>query len=126
MTLFLRTGLLLLALLYLAIGTGFLIAPEQLGDAFGVRATGAKGLASMRADFTGFFWLLGGALGWGALRQSSGALLIGAFLAATALAGRGVSLLRDGNYDGAFQPMVVEALTVSLALAAIWASGRKS
>ncbi len=125
MTLFLRAALLLLALLYLAIGTGFLIAPEQLGETFGVAAAGAKGLASMRADFTGFFWLLGGALGWGALRQSGGALLVGAFLAATALAGRGLSLLLDGNYDGALQPMVVEALTVLLALAGMRAFGRK-
>ncbi|MCZ8137476.1 MAG: hypothetical protein O9266_14380 [Porphyrobacter sp.] len=126
MTLFLRAALLLLALLYLAIGTGFLIAPEQLGETFGVAAAGAKGLASMRADFTGFFWLLGGALGWGALRQSGGALLVGAFLAATALAGRGLSLLLDGNYDGALQPMVVEALTVLLALAGMRAFGRKA
>lgn len=125
MTLFLRAALLLLALLYLAIGTGFLIAPEQLGETFGVAPAGAKGLASMRADFTGFFWLLGGALGWGAWRQSGGALLVGAFLAATALAGRGLSLLLDGQYDGAFQPMVVEALTVLLALAAMRAFGRK-
>ena len=126
MTLLLRAALLLLALLYLAIGTGFLIAPEQLGETFGVAAAGAKGLASMRADFTGFFWLLGGALGWGALRQSGGALLVGAFLAATALAGRGLSLLLDGNYDGALQPMVVEALTVLLALAGMRAFGRKA
>lgn len=126
MTLFLRAALLLLALLYLAIGTSFLIAPERLGETFGVAAAGAKGLASMRADFTGFFWLLGGTLGWGALRQSGGALLVGAFLAATALAGRGLSLLLDGNYEGALQPMVVEALTVLLALAGMRAFGRKA
>lgn len=126
MTLFLRAALLLLALLYLAVGTGFLIAPEQLGESFGVSAAGAKGLASMRADFTGFFWLLGGSLVWGAWRQSGGALLVALLLVATALAGRGLSLLLDGNYAGALQPMTVEALTVLLALAAMRAFGRSA
>ncbi|MFN3864585.1 MAG: hypothetical protein ACK4RT_09925 [Erythrobacter sp.] len=124
MRLFLRAALLLLALLYLAIGTGFLIAPEALGVAFGVAPTRPKGLASMRADFTAFFWLLGGSLGWGAWRQSGGALLVALLLVATALAGRGVSLLLDGTYAGALQPMAIEAVTVLLAFAAMRAFGR--
>ena len=123
MTLFLRAAMALFALLYLAIGTGFMIAPEQLGEAFGVAAAGAKGLASMRADFTAFFWLLGGSLAWGAWRQSGGALLVALLLVGTALAGRGLSLLLDGNYEGALQPMTLEALTVVLALAGMRAFG---
>lgn len=125
MTLFLRAAMLLFALLYLAIGTGFLIAPGQLGETFGVTAAGAKGLSSMRADFTAFFWLLGGSLAWAGWRQSRGGLVIAALLVGTALAGRVVSLLLDGNYEGALQPMVVEALTVLLALAGMRAFGRK-
>ena len=126
MTLILRAALLLLALLYLAIGTGFLFAPERLGEAFGVAAAGAKGLSSMRADFTAFFWLLGGSLVWGAWRQSGGALLVAALLVGTALAGRAVSLLLDGNYAGALQPMAIEALTVLLALAGMRVFARKA
>ncbi len=126
MTLFLRAAMVLFALLYLAIGSGFLITPEQLGEAFGVAAAGAKGLSSMRADFTAFFWLLGGSLAWGALRQSGGPLLVALLLVGTALAGRVVSLLLDGSYDGAIQPMVVEALTVLLALAGMRAFGRSA
>lgn len=125
MTLFLRAAMLPFALLYLAIGTGFLIAPERLGETFGVAAAGAKGLSSMRADFTAFFCLLGGSLAWAGWRQSRGALIIAALLVGTALAGRVVSLLLDGNYEGALQPMVVEALTVLLALAGMRAFGRK-
>lgn len=118
MTLFLRAALLLLGLLYLAIGAGFLFAPDRLGEAFGVAAEGAQGLSTMRADFTAFFWVLGGALVWGGWRTRGDVLWVAAALIGIALAGRGLSLLADGNYVGALQPMLVEAVTLVLTLVA--------
>lgn len=115
----LRAALILGGIFYLLIGTGFLIDPVRLGGTFGVTAAGAQGLSSLRADFTAFFWLLGASLVWGAARRSSGALLVAALLIGIALTGRAVSLLIDGNYPAAFQPMTVEALTLVLALAGI-------
>lgn len=118
MTLFLRAALLLLGLLYLAIGSGFLFVPDRLGEAFGVAAGGAQGLSTMRADFTAFFWVLGGVLVWGGWRSRGDVLWVAAALIGIALAGRGLSLLADGNYANALQPMVVEGVTLVLALIA--------
>ncbi len=118
MTLFLRAALLLLGLLYLAIGSFFLFEPDRMGEAFGVAAAGAQGLSTMRADFTAFFWVLGGALVWGGWRSRDDVLWVAAALIGIALAGRGFSLLADGNYPNALQPMLVEAVTLVLALVA--------
>ncbi len=118
MTLFLRAALLLLGLLYLAIGSFFLFEPDRMGEAFGVAAAGAQGLSTMRADFTAFFWVLGGALVWGGWRSRDDVLWVAAALIGIALAGRGFSLLADGNYTNALQPMLVEAVTLVLALVA--------
>jgi hypothetical protein len=118
MTFFLRAALLLFGLLYLAIGAGFLFQPDQLGEAFGVSAAEAQGLSTMRADFTAFFWVLGGSLVWGGWRSRGDVLWVAAALIGIALSGRAFSLLTDGSYPGALQPMAVEALTLVLALVA--------
>jgi hypothetical protein len=118
MILLLRAALGVLGLLYLAIGTGFLFAPVQLGETFGVAAAGAQGLASMRADFTGFFWVLGGSMAWSAWRTHGGALWAAAALIGIALAGRALSLLIDGSYPTALQPMAVEALSLVIVIVA--------
>jgi hypothetical protein len=119
MTLFLRAALLLVGLLFFAIGTGFLIAPVRLGEAIGIAAEGTQGLASMRADFTAFFWVGGGAAALGGLRGDAGLLRVAAALVGIALAARVISLLVDGTYPAAFQPMVIEAVTLALALAGV-------
>jgi hypothetical protein len=118
MTFFLRAALMLLGLLYLAIGSVFLFEPARMGEAFGVAAAGAQGLSTMRADFTAFFWVLGGALVWGGWRSRGDVLWVAAALIGIALAGRGFSLLTDGNYANALQPMAIEAVTLVLALVA--------
>jgi len=116
MTNLLRAALLLGGLAFLLIGTGFLIAPVQLGATFGVEAIGAQGHSSMRADFTAFFWVAGGSLVWGGWRQQGEVLLVAAALIGIALLGRVISLLVDGSYDGALGPMAVEAVTLALAV----------
>ncbi len=117
MTTFLRAALLFGGIFYLAIGTGFLIAPERLGEAFGVAPAGTQGLSSMRADFTAFFWVVGGSMAMGAVHDRGSVLWPAAALIGIALSGRVFSLVSDGSYPAAFQPMVVEALTLALALA---------
>lgn len=117
MTQLLRAALLLVGLIFLAIGTGFLIAPVQLGEALGVTAEGARGLSTIRGDFTAFFWVGGVSLVLGGLRGHAGLLLVAAALVGVTLTGRTISLLVDGTYPGAFSPMIIEALTLALALA---------
>ncbi len=118
MTVFLRAALGLFGLLYLAIGTGFMFAPVQLGETFGVAAAGAQGLASIRADFTGFFWVLGGSMVWSAWRTRGGPLWVAAALIGIALSGRALSLLIDGSYPTALQPMAVEVLSLAIVIIA--------
>jgi len=117
MSLFLRAALLLVGMLFFAIGTGFLVAPVRLGEAIGIAAEGTQGLSSMRADFTAFFWVGGGSMALGGLRGHAGLLRVAAALVGIALAARVISLLVDGTYPAAFQPMVIEAVTLALALA---------
>lgn len=122
----LRAALLLLGVFYLLVGAGFLVDPARLGETFGVSGNGPPGLSTMRADFTAFFWVLGGTLAWSAWRGRGGALWAAAALIAIAVAGRGASLMLDGTYPGAARPMVVEGLTLLLALAGIRLLGRKA
>lgn len=117
MTVLLRIALLLVGVLFIAIGTGFMLAPVRLGEALGVTADGARGLSTIRGDFTAFFWVGGVSLALGGWRGHAGMLLVAAALVGITLTGRTISLLVDGTYPDALQPIVIEALTLALALA---------
>lgn len=112
----LRALLLLLGLLFVWMGFGFLISPEISGSDFGLVANGNRGFSTIRADFPAFFWVSGGALIIGAWKRNGDMLLVTAALMGITMAGRTLSLVLDGTYDGWFAPMTVEAITVILAL----------
>ena len=114
----LRVALTLLGLLYGFMGLELLTDPVGAGGDFGVTATGPQGLATIRGDLTAFFWVLGGSLTIGAWRSNASLLYVGAALAGIVLAARGISAGIDGTYDQWFVPMVVEAVTVVLAVVA--------
>jgi len=102
------------ALLFLALGLGFLIDPAASAQRFFLTPLGSQGLASLRADFTAFF-IVGGAFAlYGVVRRERGALLVPMALVGVALTGRFVSLVADGAPATAFPPMVVEALMILL------------
>lgn len=105
-------------LAFALIGLGFLLQPASSGASFGLSASGPTGLAALRADMTAFFVLAGGAMIWGAWRRDGDVLLIPAVLMGIALIGRIVSLIADGPAPGFWQPMVIEAVTIALVLAA--------
>ena len=100
------------------IGLGFLLDPSKFAAQFFVSPIGMQGLATMRADFPGFF-ITGGVFALiGAVQKDARALLVPMLLLAIALAGRCVSLAVDGTPPTAFQPMLFEAVMISvLALA---------
>lgn len=116
MTTILRIALIVVGVLFFTIGTGFLLAPLRLGEALGVAANGAQGLSTIRGDFTSFFWVGGISLALGGLRSNPVLLLVAASLVGVTLTGRVISLLVDGTYPGAFQPMLIEAIALTLAL----------
>ncbi|XUU61017.1 DUF4345 family protein [Erythrobacter sp. HA6-11] len=112
----LRALLLLGGIFYIGLGAGFLLDPASNGPDFGVIPDGAKGLSSIRGDFTAFFWVSGGCLIIGAWKRYGDMLLVTAALMGTVLLGRTVSLAMDGTYEGWWTPMLAEAITVILAL----------
>ncbi len=106
------------ALFNIAIGLGFLFDPAGLAGQFFLIPDGAQGMATLRADFPGFF-ITGGTFALiGAVQKDGRALLVPMLLLAIAITGRTVSLLADGTQATAFPPMVAEAvMIIVLALA---------
>ncbi|QUL37727.1 hypothetical protein [Erythrobacter sp. JK5] len=116
MILVMRAVLTLVGLVFILIGTSFLIDPAIQGGDFGLVAKGAQGLSTIRADFTAYFWVAGGTLVIGAWKRNGDLLLVAAALMGITLAVRGLSLALDGFYEGWTMPMAVEAFTVIVAL----------
>lgn len=107
-----------IALFNIAIGLGFLFDPAGLAGQFFLIPDGAQGMATLRADFPGFF-ITGGSFALiGAVQKDGRALLVPMLLLAIAITGRAVSLVADGTQATAFPPMVAEAvMIIVLALA---------
>jgi hypothetical protein len=96
------------------IGLGFLFAPLVFAPLFYIEPVGSQGLASIRADFSGFF--IGGGLFAliGAWTGRARPLVVPMVLLAIALFGRFVSLIVDGMGPGAILPMVAEAVMLAI------------
>jgi hypothetical protein len=107
---FLRGAIGLLGLFNFAIGLGFLLAPEKLALAFYIAPLGTQGMATIRADFPGFF--IGAAVFAlvGAWTGQARPLLVPMLMLGLALFGRFVSLALDGMAPTAAQPMIAEAV----------------
>ncbi len=116
MQMVLRVIIGLLGVLFIAIGFGFLTNPVLMGTNFGLSANGPQGLASLRGDMTAFFWMSGGAFLVGAWYKNGLLLHITAILMAIVFSARALSAALDGTYDGWYEPMVIEAVTVIIAL----------
>lgn len=107
----------LIGLFNIMIGIGFLTRPAELAARFFLSPIADQGLATLRADFPGFF-ITGGTFALlGASRQDARALAVPILLLALALFGRCISLMLDGVRPEAFPPMVAEAVMVALLLA---------
>ena len=120
MRLILSAVLLVMGLFYLFVGAGFIVNPVAAGIDFGLTGDGAKGLSTMRADMTAFFYVGGGAMIWGAWKRRGDPLLVSAALFGIAFIGRLVSYFADGPYPAWTGPMLIELVTVVVCLAAWW------
>lgn len=116
MALVLRALLFVGGLFFVLMGIGFLLDPVGSGADFGIAPQGTMGLASMRADMTAFFAVAGGCLIWGAWARKGDPLLVSAALMGIAIIGRLYTLVVNGTHDDWFVPVIVEAVTVILAL----------
>lgn len=106
----------LLSLLYLAMAAGFALDPVGWGGNFFLKADGVQGLATLRADYLGFFGVIGGAMAWGALNNRSAIYWAPIALLGLTMVGRLLSLMLDGVGVNAFPPLIVEAVSVGLCL----------
>ena len=102
----------------ISIGLLFLLQPARLGAAFFLAPLTSQGLATLRADFPGFF--IGASIFalYGAWRADARALLVPLVMLGLALFGRFVSLGVDGIGPEAIPPMVVEAVMITLLVVA--------
>ena len=89
---------------------GFLTDPVTSGADFGIAVQGTHAITSIRADMTAFFGVSAACFLWGAWKQRSDPLVIGAALMLVALLARIVSLAINGSFEGYIQPMVFEAV----------------
>lgn len=112
----LRVLLALVGLFFIGLGGTFLFDPVTQGGDFGVDPRGAQGLSTIRADFSSYFWVSGGALVLGAWKQNGTVLLVAAALLGITFCARALSLVLDGTYEGWMAPMMVEAFVVVIAL----------
>jgi hypothetical protein len=110
----LRGAVGLVGVLTIVIGLGFLLAPEKLALAFYIAPLGVQGLATIRADFPGFF--IGAAVFAliGAWRAEARPLLVPLLMLSLALFGRFVSILVDGTAPTTAPPMIAEAVMIAI------------
>ena len=103
-----------IALFNIAIGLAFLFNPAGAAANFFLIPDGGQGMATLRADFPGFF-ITGGTFAMiGAVQRDVRALLVPMLLLAIAITGRCVSLVADGIGPDAIAPMVAEAVMISV------------
>ena len=120
-----RVAVAAVGLLNLALGLSFPVQPEAMAALFYITPVGSQGLATIRADFPGFF-LTGGSFAlWGAWMRYSEALRVPILLLSIALFGRCVSLILDGVGPGALPPMVAEAVMIGVLILGMRTFGQR-
>lgn len=114
----LKTIVVLLGLVFLAMGLRYLIDPAGMAEQFGLRPIAANGFATLRADMFALFGVCGGAALLGAWRNDSKLLLVALAICLLALTGRIVSFLVEGASVGMVQAVAVEAIALLILLTA--------
>lgn len=120
-----RLAVVAVGMLNVALGLLFLFRPESMGAQFYITPIGSQGLATIRADFPGFFLTGGGFALWGAWMRSSEELRVPIVLLGTALFGRFISLIFDGVGPSALPPMILEAVMIGILIAGMRSFGRR-
>ena len=90
------------------------VAPAAVGAQLGLIGQGGLGLATLRADFAGFFGAAGVFALAAALRDDRRLLTAPLLMIALALGGRVVTVVASGLDAAQVRPMVVEAVLLAL------------
>ena len=98
----------------LLLGVSYIYDPAGAAAGLGVTNTGPLGLATLRADFTAFFVVIGLCMLRGAWKRNGDLLLVPAALFGIALCGRLLTLILNGSGPGFYMPMAAEAGQVIL------------
>lgn len=113
-----KTIVMLLGLVFLALGLRYLIDPAGMGEQFGVRPIAANGFATLRADMFALFGVCGGAALLGGWKNDRKLLLVAVAVCLFALTGRFISYLIEGASTGMMQAVAVEVIAVLVLLTA--------
>jgi len=107
--------------LALLVALGFWFRPDQLAGEFGVGVQGALGYSTLRADFGALFGATGILALVAAVKNSARLLTAPLLVIGIGLCGRVLSIALSGYEASMLQPMVVEAVLITL-----FAMGRKT
>lgn len=100
------------ALMFLAAGMQFWLAPEQAAEMFGIEAIHAVGLVHLRADMGGLFIGLGLLAGAGAWTRRRAGLLAAAVLLAAIVLGRAAGWLAGGGGEIGARELAIELVAL--------------
>ena len=104
----LRFGVVLMGLIALLGGLGFVFAPTQMEADFSILASRVDGLGTIRADLGGMFLMAAGFMLYGSRPGKSAWLVVPIVLLLTVLFGRTVHILIDGISQPAIRSTLVE------------------
>jgi len=104
----LRFGVVLLGLIALLGGLGFVFAPTQMEADFSILASRVDGLGTIRGDLGGMFLMAAGFMLYGSRPGKSAWLVVPIVLLLTVLFGRTVHILIDGISQPAIRSTLVE------------------
>jgi len=103
-----------IGLFMVLLALAFLFQPETTGAGIGLAATNTQGLSTLRADFLGFFGIIGICMVWGAWRRNGDVLMVPAIIMLVVITGRIISAIVDGPYEGYMVPIAMEAIIAAL------------
>ncbi len=102
----------LAALLFLAVGIEFWVAPEQAALHFGIEAVRGVGMVNIRADMGALFIGLGLLCGAGAWTRRRAGSIAASLILAAAIVGRSVGWLVDGRVEIGARELAIELIAL--------------
>ena len=103
-----RIGVVLMGLVALLGGLGFIFAPTQMEADFSIVASRVDGLGTIRGDLGGMFLMVAGFMLYGSRPGNSAWLIVPVVLLVTVLFGRTIHILIDGISQPAIRSTLIE------------------